>query len=195
MTKQAFALEVSVDDKTGGMVARVLACPGGSSGRDHGSAEGIAYAYYDDGGLLLGLELLGPCQVAVFDRLGQSEPDPIKRFLKAPRRGNSSVHRVELHFATTPLRRGSPADTHARPAGVVGINNADVIHARFRQRRLHARIGRGAIHVVVRRDDLAVRVVQRQKRIQRRTKRAANTSITTCCPAWPSKRNTSTSWF
>jgi hypothetical protein len=49
--------------------------------------EGVAYADYDSAGLLLGIELLGPCQVEVLDRIGQTEPEPIKRFLRgaAPR--------------------------------------------------------------------------------------------------------------
>jgi hypothetical protein len=49
--------------------------------------EGVAYADYDADGLLLGIELLGPCQVEVLDKLAESKPEPVKRFLTggAPR--------------------------------------------------------------------------------------------------------------
>lgn len=87
MTKQAFGLEASVDDQTGGLVAVYLRVREGVVAQTKEVQEGVAYADYDCDGLLLGLELLGPCQVAVFDRLGQGEPQAIKRFLKgaAPR--------------------------------------------------------------------------------------------------------------
>ncbi len=50
-------------------------------------SEGIAYADYDSEGLLLGIELLGPCHVSVLDSIAKGEPEPVKRFLKgsAPR--------------------------------------------------------------------------------------------------------------
>jgi hypothetical protein len=87
MTKQAFRVEASVDDRTGGMVAVYLRVREGAVAETKELQEGVAYADYDAGGLLLGLELLGPCQVEVLDRLGDSEPATIRRFLKgvAPR--------------------------------------------------------------------------------------------------------------
>jgi hypothetical protein len=49
--------------------------------------EGVVYADYDSAGSLLGLELLGPCPVAVLDGVAQSEPEAVKQFLRsaAPR--------------------------------------------------------------------------------------------------------------
>jgi hypothetical protein len=44
--------------------------------------EGLAYADYDAEGLLLGVELLGPCEVAVLDGVADKEPEPVRRFLK-----------------------------------------------------------------------------------------------------------------
>ncbi len=44
--------------------------------------EGIAYADYDDAGLLLGVELLGPCEVSVLENIADLQPEPVRRFLK-----------------------------------------------------------------------------------------------------------------
>lgn len=87
MTKPAFRLEASVDDKTGGLVAVYLRVREGEVAETKEEQEGVAYADYDSSGLLLGIELLGPCQIEVLDRIGQSEPESIRRFLKgaAPR--------------------------------------------------------------------------------------------------------------
>jgi hypothetical protein len=87
MNKPAFRLDASVDDRTGGIVAVYLRVREGEVAETKELTEGVAYADYDAAGSLLGIELLGPCQVEVLDRLGQSEPEPIKRFLRgaAPR--------------------------------------------------------------------------------------------------------------
>jgi hypothetical protein len=87
MTKQAFRLDASVDDRTGGLVAVYMRVREGEVAETREVQEGVAYADYDANGLLLGIELLGPCQVAVLDSLGQKEPEAIKRFLTgaAPR--------------------------------------------------------------------------------------------------------------
>ena len=87
MSKPAFQLEASVDEKTGGVVAVYLRVRTGEVAETKEITEGIAYADYDAAGLLLGIELLGPCQAEVLDRIGQSEPEPVKRFLRgaAPR--------------------------------------------------------------------------------------------------------------
>ncbi len=87
MTKPVFRLEASVDDQTGGVVAVYLRVREGEVAETKEIEEGAAYVDYDSAGLLLGIELLGPCQVEVLDRIGQTEPEPIKRFLRgaAPR--------------------------------------------------------------------------------------------------------------
>ncbi len=82
MTKQAFQLDASVDERTGGLVAAYLRVREGEVAQTREVQEGVAYADYDANGLLLGIELLGPCQVSVLDSLGQQEPEAIKRFLK-----------------------------------------------------------------------------------------------------------------
>ncbi len=45
-------------------------------------AKGSAFADYDAKGCLLGLELLGPCKIAVVDRISRGEPKPVKSFFR-----------------------------------------------------------------------------------------------------------------
>jgi len=80
-------VETSVDDQTGRVIAVYLRVRQGDVAETKELEEGVVYADYDSAGLLLGIELLGPCQVEVLDRAGRSEPEPIKRFLMgaAPR--------------------------------------------------------------------------------------------------------------
>ena len=87
MTKSEFRLETSVDDKTGLLVAAYLRVREGEVAETREVAEGIAYADYDSRGVLLGVELLGPCDAAALDGLAEREPEPVKQFLKgaAPR--------------------------------------------------------------------------------------------------------------
>jgi hypothetical protein len=87
MAKQAFRLEASVDEKTGGLVAVYMRVREGDVAETREVQEGVANADYDSQGLLLGVELLGPCQVEVLDRVSAGEPEPVRRFLRggAPR--------------------------------------------------------------------------------------------------------------
>ena len=57
-------------------------------GRTEELKEGSAYADYDADGVLLGVELLGPCEIAVLDRIADRESEPVREFLKTsvPRR-------------------------------------------------------------------------------------------------------------
>ena len=82
MTTPKFQLETSVDDKTGRVVAAYLRVREGEVAKTKEVKEGAAYADYDSQGLLLGIELLAPCQVAVLDKIAQGEPDPVKQFLR-----------------------------------------------------------------------------------------------------------------
>jgi hypothetical protein len=87
MTKQAFHLEASVDDRTGRIAAAYLRVREGSVAQTKEVKEGVAFADYDADCLLLGIELLGPCEVEVLQDLAEHETEPIKRFLRcaAPR--------------------------------------------------------------------------------------------------------------
>ncbi len=87
MTKPEFRLETSVDDKTGLLVAAYLRVRDGEVAETREVEEGVAYADYDSHGVLLGVELLGPCKGVVLDGLAECEPEPVRQFLKgaAPR--------------------------------------------------------------------------------------------------------------
>ena len=87
MNEPAFTLEASFDDKTGQPVAAYLRVRAGEVAKTEEVQEGYAYADYDADGLLLGIELLGPCTVEVLDSITEDEPEPVRRFLRggAPR--------------------------------------------------------------------------------------------------------------
>jgi hypothetical protein len=76
-----FRLETSIDDRTGKVVAAYLRVRQGDVARTEEVEPGVAYADYDGNGLLLGIELLGPCQTAVLDRVAQGEAEPVRAFL------------------------------------------------------------------------------------------------------------------
>jgi uncharacterized protein YuzE len=87
MSNSKFRLEASVDDQTGRMVAAYLRVREGEVATTKEVEPGVAYADFDSQGTLLGIELLGPCQVAVLDTIAEGEPEPVRRFLHggAPR--------------------------------------------------------------------------------------------------------------
>jgi hypothetical protein len=82
MDNPAFKLEASFDNRTGQAVAVYMRVREGGVARTEEVKEGYAYADYDADGHLLGIELLGPCEVAVLDSLADGEPEPVKRFLR-----------------------------------------------------------------------------------------------------------------
>ena len=45
-------------------------------------ADGNAFADYDSAGNLLGVEVLGPCEGKVFERISRGQPKAVKRFLR-----------------------------------------------------------------------------------------------------------------
>jgi hypothetical protein len=81
------SLDLSVDEKTGGIRAAYLRVRQGEVAETREVSEGRAFADYGADGQLLGVELLAPCEVAVLDRVAAQEPESIKRFLRggAPR--------------------------------------------------------------------------------------------------------------
>ncbi len=82
MTKPTFRMEASFDDATGRTVATYLRTREGTVAQTKEIKEGLVYADYDADGQLLGIELLGPCEVAVLDLLADKEPEPVREFLK-----------------------------------------------------------------------------------------------------------------
>jgi uncharacterized protein YuzE len=82
MTEPMFKLEASFDDQTGRALAVYLRVRRGEVAETKEVKEGIAYADYDAHGMLLGIELLSPCEVALLDGIAEREPEPIRRFLR-----------------------------------------------------------------------------------------------------------------
>jgi hypothetical protein len=77
-----FQIESSFDDQTGELVATYLRARVGDVAATKELKEGVAYADYDSSGLLLGIELLGPCEATMLDDLADQEAEAIRRFLK-----------------------------------------------------------------------------------------------------------------
>jgi hypothetical protein len=88
MASAAFRLEASFNESTGRVAAVYLRTREGEVKETREIAEGVAYADYNSEGLLLGVELLGPCDAGVLDRVADAEPEPVRAFLKeSPPRG------------------------------------------------------------------------------------------------------------
>jgi hypothetical protein len=45
-------------------------------------ARGNAFANYNARGELLGVELLGPCEISVLDRIARKEPNTVRNFFR-----------------------------------------------------------------------------------------------------------------
>lgn len=82
--KSKFTLrtDIEVDDETGKVVAFYFYIRPGKAAETREYADGKALADYDRKGNLLGIELLGPCQVAILDKISRREPTPVKKFLR-----------------------------------------------------------------------------------------------------------------
>src|SRR5947199_266190 len=70
-------------ESSGAPVAAYLRVREGKVAETREVKEGVAFADYDGQGALLGVELLAPCQAADLDRVAASEPEPVRRFLRA----------------------------------------------------------------------------------------------------------------
>lgn len=75
-------IDISVDEKTGIIRAAYLRIRNGKVHETREVSEGSAFADYDKNGWPLGIELLGPCNARVLDKLAKKEFAPIKRFLR-----------------------------------------------------------------------------------------------------------------
>jgi hypothetical protein len=82
MKEPVFRMEASFDDETGRTVATYLRTREDKVAETKEIKEGLAYADYDAGGLLLGIELLGPCEVELLESIADREPEAVRRFLK-----------------------------------------------------------------------------------------------------------------
>jgi uncharacterized protein YuzE len=75
-------IETEVSNETGKVDAVYFYIRAGKVAETKVYAEGRALADYDRKGMLLGIELLGPCEVRVLDKISRREPAPIKNFLR-----------------------------------------------------------------------------------------------------------------
>ena len=82
MVDAKFGLDVSFSEITGEPVAAYLRVREGRVAETREVSEGVAFADYAADGRLLGIELLAPCSLAVMDRLGENEAEPVRRFLR-----------------------------------------------------------------------------------------------------------------
>ena len=77
-----FHLEMSFDEVTGDPVAAYLRVREGKVSETKEISEGVAFADYQADGLLLGIELLAPCQAAVLERAAENDTEAVRRFLR-----------------------------------------------------------------------------------------------------------------
>ena len=80
-SRYAFGVSIEVDKETGDCLAAYLSVRKGRFGVTKHYARGKVLADYDPAGTLLGVEMLAPFQVSVFDQLTESDQN-VKRFLK-----------------------------------------------------------------------------------------------------------------
>ena len=87
MKKFSFNASLSVDENTGDVIAVYLTLRAGQVEHTKEIIDGKAFADYDADGILLGIELLSPCLVAVLDKFTEQEPESVHQFLRkaAPR--------------------------------------------------------------------------------------------------------------
>jgi uncharacterized protein YuzE len=82
VSKPTFRVETSVDDATGAPGAVYLRVRDGKVAETKEVEGGVVYADYDAPGSLLGIELLGSCDMTVLEGVISNEPEPVKRFLR-----------------------------------------------------------------------------------------------------------------
>lgn len=81
-----FQVYSETDKRTGALLAVYFQIRHGKAAEVREIADGAAFANFDRKGRLLGVELLGPCEVTLIAKLSQKDPDVkhrnrIKRFL------------------------------------------------------------------------------------------------------------------
>ena len=70
---------LSVNESTGKVEAAYIRLrPGVAHETREADESGNAFADYDEGGVLLGIELLAPCSVRVLDKIAEGQPEPFR---------------------------------------------------------------------------------------------------------------------
>jgi uncharacterized protein YuzE len=82
MKTPKFNFSASVDERTGRVMAVYFYLRQGVTEETREIVEGKAFADYDAGGELLGVELLAPCDLATLERAVEREPDGIRQFMR-----------------------------------------------------------------------------------------------------------------
>lgn len=87
MPRQSLSVEVTADEATGKLVAVYIRVADGEAAETREVEAGRAFADYDEGGHLIGLELLGPCREETLRSILLPEPERVRRFITeaAPR--------------------------------------------------------------------------------------------------------------
>ena len=81
MKSLEFRVNIEVEKATGELLAAYFQIRKGKAAKVREFAEGNALANYGVDGLLLGIEILGPCNVTVVDKIAPKEPQ-VKRFIR-----------------------------------------------------------------------------------------------------------------
>jgi len=78
--KYTFRVDIETHDQTGDVLAVYFLVRKGKSHETKEFANGRAFADYDKKGLLLGIELLGPCKISVVNQI--TTEAPARQFFK-----------------------------------------------------------------------------------------------------------------
>ena len=82
MGNPRFNVSISTDERTGRVMAVYFRLRQGEVDDTREILEGKAFGDYDQDGLLLGVELLAPCEVDVLDRIFGQEPEGVRQFVR-----------------------------------------------------------------------------------------------------------------
>ena len=80
-TVHSFRVSVEVDPRTGELLAAYLKVRRGKVARTREVHAGAVFADYDAKGQLVGVEILAPCPIEVFERIAPDEPSA-QEFIK-----------------------------------------------------------------------------------------------------------------
>ena len=78
-----FSVNVETNNETGAIEAVYFRIRDGKSFKTKEYANGSAFADFNRKGELLGVELLGPCNIRVLDQIAKNETTPAKRFVRS----------------------------------------------------------------------------------------------------------------
>ena len=76
------SIDVEINSTTGQVAAVYFYIRPGQQAKTLEYANGQAFADYDKDGQLLGIELLSPCEVTLFDQIASQEPEPVLKSLR-----------------------------------------------------------------------------------------------------------------